>query len=87
MLLDIFLCIFLFYLSIPAVVGYFAKCYGRSFWLWFWIAFFLPIVAHLILYLLVSRDSKNNLVLTPKEEAAVMREVHLVLAKRPHYNA
>lgn len=79
MILDIFLLIFLFYLSIPAVVGYFARCYGRSFWLWFAVTCFLPIISHVILYILVSRDSRKNLVLSAKEEAYVMREVEKAL--------
>lgn len=79
MILDIFLCIFLFYLSVPAVVGYFAKCYGRSFWLWFGLTCVLPIISHLVLYLLVSRDTKNNLVLTTSEEASIMKEIQQAL--------
>ena len=79
MILDIFLLIFLFYLSIPTVVGYFAHCYGRSFWLWFGITCFLPILSHIVLYVLVNNDSKNNLVLSAKEEAYVMREVEKAL--------
>lgn len=46
MLLDLFLVVALFYFSIPAVVGYFAKCYGKKFWVWFIYGTFLPVIAH-----------------------------------------
>ncbi len=83
MILDIFLLIFLFYLSIPAVVGYFAHCYGRSFWGWFWFSCFLPIIAHVVLYILVSRDTRNNLVLSPKEERHMQQQIDVALNTQP----
>ena len=64
MIFDLMFFWLLFYLSIPAVSGYFAYCYGKSFWLWFALGFVFPGIAHFSLYLLVSvedkRREKNN---------------------------
>lgn len=58
MIVDFLLFGLLFYLSIPAVAGYVAHSYGRSFWLWFGISCFLPVITHVILYVLLSYDSR-----------------------------
>lgn len=83
MILDIFLLIFLFYLSIPTVVGYFAYAYGRSFWGWFWLSCFLPIFSHILLYILVSRDTRNHRVLSPAEERHMQQHIDNALKSKP----
>ena len=60
MLVDIVLAVIVFYFMIPTVAGYFAHCYGRSFWLWFTISTFLPIITHFILIALVYHDEWNT---------------------------
>ncbi len=39
-------------LSLPLVGGHFASTRGRSFWLWFFICMFLPIIGYFIVILL-----------------------------------
>jgi len=56
MLVDLVLAVVAFYFMIPLVAGYFAHSYGRSFWLWFTISTFLPIITHFILIALVYID-------------------------------
>ena len=56
MLVDIVLAVIAFYFMIPLVAGYFAYCYGRSFWVWFIISTFLPVITHFILIALVYYD-------------------------------
>ena len=58
MLIDIVLAAAAFYFSIPLIAGYFAYSYGRSFWLWFTISTFFPIVTHFVLFTLVFLDEK-----------------------------
>ncbi|MCA6074493.1 hypothetical protein [Fulvivirga sedimenti] len=60
MLVDIVLAIVAFYLMIPLVAGYFAYSYGRSFWLWFAISTFLPVITHFILIALVYYDEETT---------------------------
>jgi hypothetical protein len=50
--LDVFIILTLFFLTIPAVCGYYAHSRGRSFWFWFVVGTFLPVIAHLILLFL-----------------------------------
>ena len=49
-----------FYLAIPGVAGYCAKSYGRSFWKWFIIGMFFPIITHFVLYVYIVRDIKKK---------------------------
>lgn len=49
-----------FLLSIPGITGYFASSYGRSFWLWFFLAIALPIVANLVLAVIIRKDIKRQ---------------------------
>ncbi len=56
MFIDIAFIGLAFYLSIPLVSGYFAHCYGRSFWLWFVLGTFFPVVAHVLLAFLCMPD-------------------------------
>lgn len=58
MLIDIVLAAVAFYFSIPLIAGYFAYSYGRSFWLWFIIGTFLPVITHLVLFAVVYLDEK-----------------------------
>jgi hypothetical protein len=60
MLLDIALLLLVFLLSIPVITGYFAYCYDRSFWGWFIIACFLPVVAQVLLALLCYRKAQRE---------------------------
>ena len=60
MLVDLVLAVAAFYFMIPLVAGYFAHSYGRSFWLWFTISTFLPIITHFILIGLVYYDEHTT---------------------------
>lgn len=60
MFIDIGLLILAFFLAIPAVTGYFAYSYGRSFWIWFFIGCFLPIISYVLLALLYRRAPKSK---------------------------
>lgn len=46
---DFFIIIALFFLTIPIVSGYYAYTRGRSFWLWFVLGTFFPVIAHVAL--------------------------------------
>ncbi len=59
MFIDAFFLVGLFYLSIPAVTAYCAVSYGKPGWLWFLLGMFLPVIAHLTLYLLVVLEEKK----------------------------
>ncbi|MGB3848624.1 MAG: hypothetical protein WA958_01555 [Tunicatimonas sp.] len=60
MLIDVALLMLVFLLSIPAITGYFAYCYDRSFWGWFTIACFFPVVAQVVLALLCYRKAQRE---------------------------
>lgn len=60
MLIDIALLFLAFFLTIPAVIGYFAYSYGKSFWIWFMLGCFLPIISHILLALLCSRKPSSK---------------------------
>jgi hypothetical protein len=49
---DFFLIVALFFLTIPLVSGYYAYTRGRSFWTWFALGTFFPIIAHIALLFL-----------------------------------
>lgn len=61
MLIDVALVMLAFLLSIPAITGYFAHCYGRSFWGWFTLGCFFPVVAQVVLAGLCYRDAQKEL--------------------------
>ena len=61
MLIDVALLMLAFLLSIPAITGYFAHCYGRSFWRWFAIGCLFPVVAQVILAFLCHREAQLEL--------------------------
>jgi hypothetical protein len=52
MLIDALFFLFLAMLSLPLVGGHFASTRGRSFWLWFFICLFLPVIGYFIIILL-----------------------------------
>ena len=74
MLLDFIFVAIAFYLAIPGVAGYCARSYGRSFWKWFAIGTFLPVITHLILYFYIRRDIKEKKLISmlKKEEIEYM---------------
>lgn len=57
MLLDFVLLGLAFLFAIPAVTGYFAYSHGRSFWMWFLIGCFLPIIANFIIAYICRREA------------------------------
>lgn len=57
MLLDFLLFGLAFLFAIPAITGYFAYSHGRSFWLWFTIGCFLPIIANFIIAYLCRKEA------------------------------
>lgn len=85
MLIDIILAGAAFYFSIPLIAGYFAYSYGRSFWLWFTISAFFPIITHFVLFGLVFLDeratAKNRL--NRRERAESERLVKDLLKSMP----
>ncbi len=85
MLVDIVLAALAFYLSIPLVAGYFAHCYGRSFWMWFLIGCFLPVIAHFVLIALVYYDELKTgpYKLSRREEAEAERLVNELVSSLP----
>jgi hypothetical protein len=40
----------------PPISGYYAKSKGHSFWFWFFMGLFLPIVSNIILYFLKDKE-------------------------------
>lgn len=92
MFVDIALIGFAFFLSIPLVNGYFAHCYGRSFWLWFILGTFFPIIAHIALAILcLPRGRKDKQLkeayesLSRYEDEYMQERIDAVLAPRNKY--
>ena len=85
MLVDIVLAALAFYFSIPLIAGYFARCYGRSFWLWFTLGTFLPVIAHFALIALVYYDERKAGpdALSKREAAEAERMVRELVASLP----
>lgn len=85
MLVDIVLAALAFYLSIPLIAGYFARCYGRSFWLWFVLGTFLPVITHFVLIALVYYDERRAgpNTLSKREAAEAERMVRELVASLP----
>ncbi|MGK7397570.1 MAG: hypothetical protein ACNS62_23535 [Candidatus Cyclobacteriaceae bacterium M3_2C_046] len=73
MFLDILLILAVFYLSIPALAGYFAASYGKSFWFWFFYGLIFPVIAHFHLLLYISF-----------EERRVQKQFHMSLQEERH---
>ncbi len=55
---DFIIIMTLFWLTIPAVCGYYAYSRGRSFWFWFAMGTFLPIISHVILIFLPNETNE-----------------------------
>ena len=60
MIVDAILVGLIFYFTFPLLTGYCALQYGRSFWLWFVIGCFLPIVSFLLIFILIYFDEKTT---------------------------
>lgn len=76
MVFDFLFVVICFYLSIPGVVAYTAASYGRSFWKWFALGMVFPIISHIWLYVLISKDLKARKInaLLKKEEIEYMEQ-------------
>jgi len=75
MLIDVAILLLAFFLSIPTVLGYFATAYGKSFWRWFLIGLFFPIISYFVL-----------LIILYFEEKKVKRELHMTLEENRMMN-
>ncbi len=62
------------------VMGYLAICKGRSFWLWFWIGFFLPVISLFILFAL-----KDKPVIINPDNLVIYKNNDKVLYKKTDY--
>ena len=60
MIVDAILVGLIFYFTFPLLTGYCALQYGRSFWVWFIVGCFLPIVSFLLIFLLIYFDEKTT---------------------------
>ncbi|MEM6644020.1 MAG: hypothetical protein AAF616_13650 [Bacteroidota bacterium] len=60
MIVDAILVGLIFYFSFPLLTGYCAMEYGRSFWVWFSIGSFLPIISFFVLAFLIFWDEKTT---------------------------
>ena len=60
MILDFLLVAIFFYMSIPAVCGYCARSYGRSFTKWFILGMLFPVVTQFVLFFLINNDKKRQ---------------------------
>lgn len=68
----------LFLIFFGPVMGYLAVCKGRSFWLWFWIGTFLPVISMFILFAL-----KEKPVIINPDDLVVYKHNDKVLYKKP----
>ena len=71
MLIDVAILLLAFFISIPTVLGYFASAYGKSFWRWFAIGLFLPVISYFILLAILYLDErrvKKELQMTLEED-------------------
>jgi len=75
-IIDFILFGFLFYLTIPLIAGYSAKCYGRSFWRWFALGAIFPGFAHMLLAFIIQDRSTA---LTEKENDYMTDQIERVL--------
>ncbi len=89
MLIDVALLMLACLLSIPAITGYFAHCYDRSFWLWFFIGCFFPVVAQVVLAILCHRKARLELrrqspFITRYEDEQMHLRINEVMNGAPH---
>ncbi len=61
-------------------MGYLAICKGRSFWLCFWIGFFLPVISLFILFAL-----KDKPVIINPDNLVIYKNNDKVLYKKTDY--
>ena len=88
MLIDLALVMLAFLLSIPAITGYFAHCYDRSFWKWFAIGCFFPVIAQVVLAFLCYKDVKKeqrrpSLFISRYEDEQMHQQIDRVLRQIP----
>ncbi len=83
MIVDVILMGLAFYLAIPFIAGYCAKSYGRSFWLWFILGAFLPVLTHFLLFALIFVDEYTTpkTALSKREEAEAEQLVKDLMAE------
>ncbi len=76
MIFDFLLVGIAFYLAIPGIAGYSARSYGRSFWLWFFLAMVFPIITHFALYFVIKKDIRHKKLISmlKKEEIQYIEE-------------
>lgn len=60
MIVDAILIGLICYLSIPAIAGYCAYQFGRSFWFWFGLSLVIPLIAQFILVTLILIDEAKT---------------------------
>ena len=88
MLIDIAFLLLAFLLSIPAITGYFAYSYGRSFWRWFAIGCFFPVVAQVVLALLCRKEvlkeqRRKSVFISRYEDEQMHRQISEILRHTP----
>ena len=84
MLIDVAFLMLAFLLSIPAITGYFAYCYGRSFWGWFVIGCFFPVIAQVVLALVCHQEAlkeqrRKSVFISRYEDELMHRQINDVL--------
>lgn len=84
MLIDIAFLMLAFLLSIPAITGYFAHCYGKSFWRWFAIGCFFPVISQFVLAWLCHREAskeqrRRSVFISRYEDEQMHRQINEVL--------
>ncbi|GAB3222389.1 hypothetical protein GCM10027346_00120 [Hymenobacter seoulensis] len=70
---------------LPMTTGYCAYSYGRSFWLWFALGLFLPIISYFVLFALILRqqlDHGQNLLTEAKAILAAAEEAERIQNER-----
>lgn len=45
----------------PVIGGVMAKCFGRKFWVWFWLSVPLPFISLIILLSLPDKSKRNEI--------------------------
>lgn len=80
MLFDLLFYYSIFFISFPLVTGYYARSRGRSFFPWFFLGLFFPIVSQVILVLLPDKvsDFLKDTGITFKEEKMMDEEINRV---------
>jgi hypothetical protein len=63
----------------PPVTGYYASSKGYSFWTWFFIGLFLPIIANIILYFLKAKPVELGEIILHEHEPKNKRTSHSLI--------